>query len=251
MQIARWKPLFALALAAAVLAAPRTLPAGCGPRLLQSACVFGGNNNTSNTAGVEIPDGLAQGLLLVRVQADDHATPPLAVTYAGQSLTKLAPIRTSDHGYLQAWVLTAPTPGANDLVITCSDGYQGHSWNVVAEVFSGVDQRRPVGAVAGGRCASASTWSHSLDTQSPGSLVDDFLEVASNPAACDPGPGQSPVADGQWCGGGKSANRGSTKPAPETGPQSLTYSLDTPKAGAWQALEIRSADCAGSGSTNL
>jgi hypothetical protein len=113
-----------------------------------------------------------------------------------------------------------------------------------------VDQRRPIGAVAGGKIASSATWSHSLSTKASNSVVDDFLEVASNPASCDPGADQVPVADGQWCGGGKSANRGSYKAAPQAGPQSMTYSLDTPKAGAWQAVELRSADCAGSGSAS-
>jgi hypothetical protein len=244
-------PLRAAALAAGILSAAASLPAACGPSLVQSACVFGGNNNTSNTASVEIPSGLAHTLLLVRVQADDNAVPPLDMEFAGRDLRALPPVVTSDHGYLQTWYLSAPPAGAGDLVVTCADGYKGHSWNVVAEIYSGVDAGRPIGAVAGGRTASSSTWSHSLSTKSAGSVVDDFLEVASNPASCDPGPGQEPLAGGQWCGGGKSANRGSTKAAPQPGKQPLTYTLDTPKAGAWQAVEVRAADCSGSGSTDL
>jgi hypothetical protein len=246
------KPLLAAFLAAALFSAA-PLPAACGPQLVQSACVFGGNNNTSNTASVEVPAGLSHSLLLLRVQADDNAVPPISVAYAGQALASLAPQRTSDHGYLQTWYLAAPAPGANDLVILCSDGYKGHSWNVVAELYSGVDQRRPIGAVTGGRTASSAAWSHSLATRATDSLVSDYLEVASNPAACDPGPGQEALAGGQWCGGGKSANRGSVKAAPSAGAQALTYTLDTPKAGAWQAVEVRSAGCSGSseGSTSL
>ncbi|HXC64885.1 MAG TPA: hypothetical protein VNZ67_11040, partial [bacterium] len=201
-------PFRAAALAAAILSAG-ALRAACAPQLVQSACAFGGNNNTSNTASVEVPSGLPHGLLLVRVQADGNAVPPISVVYGGRGLKGLAPVTTSDHGYLQTWYLAAPGAGAADLVITCADGYKGHSWNVVAEVYSGVDQLQPLGAVAGGKTPKSAAWSHSLGTKSANSLVSDFLEVSSNPASCDPGPDQSPTADGQWCGGGTSANRGS------------------------------------------
>jgi hypothetical protein len=229
-------------LAASALALGR-LPAASTPALLQSGCVFGGNNDISNAVDLRVPDGAGDGLLLVRIQADTGSVPPVSVTYDGVGLRALAPTGTSDSGYLQTWYLVKPPTGAtHPLVVVSKDGFQGHSWNVVEEVYGGVDAQNPFGARAHGVIRESAVWTVKFKTRFDHSVVDDFLEVISNPASFVPGGGQVLDADAPWCGGGASANRGDHLSAPKAGKQILTYTLDVPKSGAYQVLEIRAGD---------
>ena len=113
------------------------------------------------------------------------------------------------------------------------------SWNVVEELYGGVDTAQPFGAMAHGVVHKSAVWSVNIKTRYDHSVVDDFLEVFSNPASFIPGGRQILNNEGRWCGGGTSANRGDHLSAPKAGPQILTYTLDTPKSGAYQVLEIR------------
>jgi hypothetical protein len=236
------RTIAAFVLVAPLLTAGR-LSAAAAPELLQSGCVFGGNNDTSNSADLGLPDGVGNGLLLIRIQADTGSVPPASVTYGGLALSPLPPTKTSDSGYLQTWYLVKPPTGeTHSLVVASKDGFLGHSWNVVDEVYGGVDTADPFGAKAHGVVHKSAVWSVRIRTLYDRSVVDDFLEVFSNPASFFPGGRQVLDHDAPWCGGGTSANRGDHLSAPKAGTQILTYTLDVPKSGAYQLLEIRAAN---------
>jgi len=98
---------------AALVPAAHGLFAADGPSLLQSSCVFGGNNDPGNSADLAMPDGDSKGLLLVRIQADSGAQAPVAVSYKGIALQPLRPTGTADAGYLQTWYLAQPPAGGS------------------------------------------------------------------------------------------------------------------------------------------
>lgn len=213
-----------------------------GPSLLQSGCLFGGNNKPSNSADLAMPDGDRQGLLLIRIQADTRTLPPLSVSYEGIPLKPLRPTKTSDAGYLQTWYLVGPPAGGgHPLMVVCKDGFQGHSWNVVDEVYCGVDTAEPFGAKAHGVFPSSAVWSLTFKTRFDHSVIDDFLEIESDPGSFEPSGDQVFDGGAPWCGGGSSANRGDHLDAPKAGTYPLSYTLDGPKGGAYQILEIRGA----------
>ncbi|HTA17048.1 MAG TPA: hypothetical protein VK786_04815 [bacterium] len=233
----------ALLLTVTLLPAAGRLSAASAPVLIESGCIFGGNNNINNSADLSVPDGVSNGLLLIRIQADTGSVPPASVSYDGVSLSPLAPTKTSDSGYLQTWYLLKPSEGeTHPLVVVSKDGFQGHSWNVVEEFYGGVDLDHPFGAKAHGVIRESAAWSVRIKTRYDHSMVDDFLEVFSDPASFVPGGRQVLDADAPWCGGGASANRGDRLSASKAGTQILTYTLDTPKSGAYQVLEIRAAN---------
>ncbi|HTA16875.1 MAG TPA: hypothetical protein VK786_03945, partial [bacterium] len=219
----------AVLLIVALLPAAGRLSAASAPVLVQSGCVFGGNNDISNSADLSIPEGIGDGLLLVRIQADAHSVPPMSVSFAGVALRSLAPTKTSDSGYLQTWYLIKPPSGDDrPLEVVTKDGFQGHSWNVVEELYGGVDTAQPFGAMAHGVVHKSAVWSVNIKTRYDHSVVDDFLEVFSNPASFVPGGLQILDGEAQWCGGGTSASRNDRLSAPRAGTQILTYTLDTP-----------------------
>ncbi|HTB21869.1 MAG TPA: hypothetical protein VK914_04090 [bacterium] len=231
----------ALPLAAMLLIAGG-LAAADGPSLLQSGCVFGGNNDPANTADLAMPDGDSHGLLLVRIQADSGTRTPVSVSYDGIALKALLPTRTADSGFLQTWYLAQPpSDGSHPLEVDCKDGFHGHSWNVVEEVYCGVDTADPFGAKAHGLFRESATWKLKFKTRFDRSVIDDFLEVADNPSTFVPSGDQVLDEEAPWCGGGASVNRGDHMDAPKAGTYALGYALDTPKTGAYQILEIRGA----------
>jgi hypothetical protein len=227
---------------AALVPAAHGLFAADGPSLLQSSCVFGGNNDPGNSADLAMPDGDSKGLLLVRIQADSGAQAPVAVSYKGIALQPLRPTGTADAGYLQTWYLAQPPAGGSfPLEVDCRDGFKGHSWNVVEEVYCGVDTADPFGAKAHGLFRAGAVWHLKFKTRFDRSVIDDFLEIADNPSSFIPAGDQVLDNEAPWCGGGSSVNRGDHLDAPRAGDYSLGYTLDTPKTGAYQILEIRGA----------
>jgi hypothetical protein len=192
-----------------------------------------------NTTSYSIPSGVLDGLLLIRIQADTGSVPPSAVKWNGATLAAMASVSTSDGGYMQTWWMLAPASGAHALEVDSTDGYQGHSWNVEAVVYGGVNQGSPFGASASGLQGSSASWVDTITTQYADSLVDDYLEIENNPHVFTMGNGQ--VLLSGWCGGGNSVNRGDYMAAPVAGRQNLTYGFDVPKAGAYSMLEIRGA----------
>jgi uncharacterized repeat protein (TIGR01451 family) len=224
---------------------PTAAPTTCEtPVFVQSSCVFGGNNVTQNNANITVPAGHSNMLLLIRIQADGtngQSVPPTYVGYDGLTLSSLAANTVTDGGYLQAWYLVNPPVGTFNLNIASSDGFLGHSWNVEEVVYADVNQSSPIGATAFANRSSASTWSDSLSTLSPGSIIDDYQEIHDQPASFSLNSGQT--LETAWCGGGTQVNRGAFLGTTAAGTYSLSYTIDIAKTGAYSALEIEGGPC--------
>ncbi|HXB97332.1 MAG TPA: hypothetical protein VNZ54_04715, partial [bacterium] len=133
-------------------ASPTAYPPGCGvPVLVQAANLQPGNgcyNGTPNTFSINVPV-VANEMMLVRLEnGGGGSAVPSSITYAGSGFTL---VRT-DAGYtganaISTWRLVAPATGTNNLVI---NGISNCSWNIVYELYSGVDQATPIGAVNAG-----------------------------------------------------------------------------------------------------
>ena len=125
---------------------PTPFPPGCGPPTLELArnvsqgCI----NSGSKTMSITVPAGLANSMMLIRVEKGSIAQPPTAVVWNGAEPATLV---RADAGYsgteLRTYYILQPSSGTNNLVFTVPD--QCGNWNVAVELYSGVNQASPIG----------------------------------------------------------------------------------------------------------
>ncbi|HXB97333.1 MAG TPA: hypothetical protein VNZ54_04720, partial [bacterium] len=131
----------------------------------------------------------------------------------------------------------APAAGTHNLII---NGISGCGWNVIYEIYSGVDQVTPIGSVAtatGTAPSNPYTVTASITTGGPASLVSDYLQT--DQLTPPDGPGQVSFGVASNC---CETVFGDYKDVGGPGAQTLTYTYtQTGKRYAYEAIEIRGA----------
>jgi hypothetical protein len=218
-------------------------PIGCGTPVFESAANVGGGclNGTPNTFSVTAPL-VANTLLLVRLENGSGPSVATSITYNGSPLTLIGGGSVPGYlGTLSAYYLVSPAPGTHNLII---NGISGCSWNVIYEIYSGVDQVTPIGATAAGNGnvgAAGFAFTVNINTTGPASLVSDYVQSDQEepPGTCTLGAGQNNLGVAFNC---CETVFGDWKDVGGPGPQTLTYTYaQHSKRYGCQALEIRGA----------
>ncbi|HXC65239.1 MAG TPA: hypothetical protein VNZ67_12835, partial [bacterium] len=225
-------------------ASPTSVPPVCGaPSLVDHwnwvPNVSPGNAcySSSNTATYTNPGG-ANTLMLVRVENGvGTSVLPYWVGYAGRSLSFLRSDPTYSGGNLATYYLVNPPSGANSLVL---DYVQGAcNFNVVVEVYAGVDQSNPIGA-ASTSTGNTSSFCTSLTSTGPASLLSDFFALGqSNVVTFTLGGGQTSFGYNVASSGCCETIYGDYTIVGSAGSHTLTYSLSLTKPYTSQLVEVR------------
>ena len=211
---------------------PTPYPPGCGPPAMVASSHVGSACNPPATS-FNNPGG-ANGMLLVRIEKGGSGD-VTGVSYGGQPMTLVRQDGTYSGGYLQTWRLLNPPAGNNSLSYTNATGC---SYNIVAEMYTGVDQSNPIGGSNAGQGSSNSITAN-ITTQIAASIVTNYQAIAQvSGITVGLGSGQTSF-NYQASTGCCEEVFGDYRTILSAGPQSLTYSLSQSKQFAWQAIEVR------------
>ncbi|HXB96560.1 MAG TPA: hypothetical protein VNZ54_00815, partial [bacterium] len=217
-------------------------PRSCGiPGLADARNLFKGCYGLANTVTYTVASRPDQ-LLLVRVE-NGSAGRPQAVLYGGVALTPFRTDPTYSGGSLSTFYLAGPPAGTAPLEIDYLSG--GCSWNVVAELYSGVDQNSPLGA-AGAATGTSNSFSTSLSTTGPESLVSDFMALfQASTSSVTLGGGQVDLGYSPQDGCCEEIF-GDVKSVGRPGAHTLTYHLNKAKQYTDQLVEVKGWGACGS-----
>ena len=187
-----------------------------------------------------------QGLLLLRIEAGGGAAGLMedaSLSFAGKALKLFA----SDPGYddlrLLTYYLAQPAAGEGELEIALKES--SCNWNVVAELYEGVDPNHPLGAHSAQTGENAPNFITRIKAQGSASALDDFLAVSnvvSGGVQVELGLKQESHGFASGC---CEEIYGDWKPlSGNAGPQEMTYALSQNKSYASQLIEVRSGSCA-------
>jgi hypothetical protein len=158
---------------------PTPYPTVCGatPAFVQSSVVAGGcaGNGNPTSFTYTIPANGGQ-ILLAQVES---TVPVLSgVSWNGAALSQLpgSPVAIPS-GNIYTYYMINPPPGTFTLAYNITSGC---SWNAVATVYKNIDTASPFGTIKSNG-GNASTFSDSVGTSSPYSIVHDFLAYPNGP----------------------------------------------------------------------
>ena len=194
---------------------------------------------TTNTYSYDSGVAAANKLLVLRIEQQNNVSPTL-VWYGGTTLTALMSNNHYGGGRILTYYMVAPPTGANTLAVNYASGSCNH--NVVAEVYSDVNQSAPFG---GTRFATGSGDPLSLTvTASSGiSLLSNFMvlaQVQSGGVITSRGAGQVSMGVTTACCEEITSDY---KPSGGTGTQDMTYDLKLSKNYSAQIVEIMPLIC--------
>jgi uncharacterized repeat protein (TIGR01451 family) len=151
-------------------------PTVCGtPVKVSSASLANGCYSTSNSLAFTNPGG-NNLLLIVRIEEGSGAS-PTSVSYAGSPMTLLrSDVDYSSPGTLKTYYLVGPPIGAYSVVVNYASA--SCSWNIEAELYSGVNQSSPIGASSTTTGSTGGVFNTTITTTGVASLVSDFLAIA-------------------------------------------------------------------------
>ena len=216
--------------------------------------VDGTSAYTADTYGTSYSATLAGGtgsnrLLVVRMvfNGNDDTT-ATKVTWNNVDLTNLYTVGVSSTyspSYYQVWYLTNTASGSNTLAASF-----GTATNVTLSAvwYTGVNQTDPLGAHNDNANQNApSSYTSTLTTTAPNSLVSDFLVAGScgGTSGITPGGGQSLEYAKVACSSGDNDIYGDNIKAVSQGSYSLTYTLSPTNGADWNGhtLEIMGVGC--------
>lgn len=227
-------------------ASPTPYPAGCGTPVLANAASpatlnLKGCYNAANASANFTNPGGANMALLVHIEVGTNgAALPSAVSYGGSALTLV--VQTLGYaGYIATYALKPPVPvGSFPIVVDFATS--GCSWNVAAELWSGVDPASPIRA-SNGSTGSAQNFTTTLTTTGPASVVSDFLQLANaSSVTVGLGAGQTSLVFSPSDGCCEEVY-GDDKVVGPAGAQTLTYALSQSKNYTAQEVEITGPLC--------
>jgi len=205
-----------------------SLAGGTGSnRLLVVRMVFNGANDTT-----------ASGVTWNNVGLANLYTASVSATYSPT--------------YYQVWYLTATASGTNTLAVNFGTAT---NFTLSAVWYTGVNQNNPLGAHQDNASQSAPTsYTSSLTTTAPDSLVSDFLVAGScgGTSAITPGGGQSQEYAKVNCSSGDNDIYGDNIKTTSAGAYSLSYTLNPANGADWDGhtLEILGVGCSAGTPTN-
>jgi hypothetical protein len=212
-------------------------PCGATPLFVESSIVAtgcaGNGNPTSFTYTIPAEPG---EILLAQVESGGPVVS--GVSYAGTAMTQVpgSPLAISGGGNIYSYYLVSPTSGSNLLNFNVSSGC---SWNAVASVFYNINTSNPIGAVHS-TSGSGMTFSDTITTLSPYSIVDDFVAYTNGPFPFSSYTGTPlfPAAGSGCCDAVVGSSMNTTAP----GVYDLQY-FETASPSAWtaQTLELNAA----------
>ncbi len=197
----------------------------------------GGNYGLSNTGTLVNPGG-TNTVMLVRV-LNDGTRAPTGVYYGGLTLTGLANNTNNAGGYMQTFYAVNPPSGSNLLTVNYGVAFEGHTYGVGVEIYSGVNTASPFGNSSfSNQAGAANPWTNSFSTTYANSIISQGLQIQNTPGSFTPGPGQTSFG---FTGTGDLGFRGSYLAAGAAGSYNMVNTFDTTKTGSSDILEIRSA----------
>ncbi len=225
--------------------APTSPPAGCGaPSFVRAKNVSydatgSGCYNAGNSFSYDSGPAAANRLLIIRIEQQNNVSPTL-VWYGGTTLTALMSNNHYGGGRILTYYMTAPPTGANTLTVNYAAGGCNH--NVVAEVYSDVNQSAPFG---GTRFATGSgdPLSLTVTASSALSILSNFMvlaQVQSGGVISSRGAGQVSLGVTTACCEEITADY---RPSGGTGTQAMTYDLNMVKNYSAQIVEIMPLIC--------
>jgi hypothetical protein len=223
-----------------ITVSPTPYPAGCGPpSALAHQFLASGCNPTP--VAFNNPGG-ANGLLLIRVEKGGSGGTPTGISYNGLPMTLASTDPGASGGsFISTWYLVNPPSGSHNVVFT---GTTGCSYNIEAEVYTGVDPASPIGNISAGTGTSYTitpSVSYGLyltfTAQIAASIVSDYIAMPQVPNVTY-GPGQTSY-NWQAVDGCCDNVTGDYKTLAVSGTGHMTYTQDQSKNYGYQIVEIR------------
>lgn len=227
---------------------PTPYPPGCGTPVYVDGSMLttgqDGNNQPNSTMPFNVSVGANQ-LLLVQMAYQTGSAPPIAsVTYAGAPMS-LAMTTNSALGLtMRTYSLPNPTAGNNSVVVAFSPNSGNQQWLVQAELFSGVNQGLPLGAMsATDQTTASNNFASSLTTTGPASMAFDLIVSTQGGYTMTPGAGQVNTGITGSTSGVSAFSAYDEVDGP--GPHSLSYTFTSNQKFGDQLIEIEGAAACG------
>ena len=228
---------------------PTPYPPGCGPpNYVQGGVPFAGqcgNNLSSQSTSINIP-ATSSPLMLVNITRGNWtgSTAISSITYNGIPLTLAHTSATTSYG-TEEFIYEAPLGGSTGasfpLVINFSPTSDNSQWAVQYQVYGGVDPATPLGAYAEAN-HNTNSFTDSLTTVGPISLVTDILVNNQNNFPTSVGPGQ--IAPATLQGGGNDHIYADYDAVGGPGAHNMTYTWASSGQTLFsQMLEVRGLPC--------
>lgn len=206
-----------------------------GPQLVDARSVAQACYQAANSIAYENP-GPKDALLVLRLEDGSGAAPTL-VSYGGSAMTLLRRDKDFSGGTMRTYILKNPPAGKGPLEINYARS--GCSWNVVLELYTGVDESEPIAADqfahSRGECPDAS-FTLGLKTSRPNCLLSDFMAVDVLPATVILGSGQTDLNLQTGCCDNV---RGDIKVTAAAGKNTTSYAFSQCKRWSSQLLAIQ------------